>query len=131
MTSISYRVPYADTDQMGVVYYANYYVYFERLRNELMRDLGAPYSEWEAAGIGLPVIESHCQHRGAARYDDLLEIRGCFELLTAVRVKASCSVSRGAELLAEGYTIHASIDMRTMRPKRLPERWIVAMKTES
>lgn len=116
---------------MGVVYYANYYVYFERLRNELMREMGSPYSEWEAAGVGLPVIESYCQHKGAARYDDLLEIRGRFEVLTPVRIKASCSVSRGAELLAEGHTIHASIDMRTMRPKRLPERWISSMKSDS
>jgi acyl-CoA thioester hydrolase len=58
--SISYRVPYADTDQMGVVYYANYLVYFERLRNELVRAGGRSYRQWEEDGITLPVIEAHC-----------------------------------------------------------------------
>ena len=68
---LEYRVPYADTDMMGVVYYANYYVMFERARNELMRACGYTYKECEAEGWGLPVTHSECDYRGSAKYDDL------------------------------------------------------------
>ena len=73
-TTIPYRVPYADTDQMGIVYYANYFVYFERLRNELLRATGVPYRVWEERGLRLPVVEAHAAYIAPARYDDLLEI---------------------------------------------------------
>jgi len=56
---VLYRVPYADTDRLGVVYYANYLVYFERGRGQLMRDAGLPYGELERRGFALPVIEAH------------------------------------------------------------------------
>ena len=60
------RVRYAETDKMGVVYYANYFVWFEVARADLLRSLGWTYREMEAAGVSLPVIEAHCQyHRGA------------------------------------------------------------------
>ena len=58
----TYRVPYADTDQMGVVYYANYFEYFERGRTEMLRSVGAPYSVLEQEGAFLPVIEAHCDY---------------------------------------------------------------------
>ena len=69
------RVRYADTDQMGVVYYANYLVWFEVARTEWLRDGGWSYREMEADGIALPVIEAHCEYRQPARYDDEIEIR--------------------------------------------------------
>ena len=61
MVSIEYRVPYADTDQMKVVYYANYLVYFERMRNELLRNTGCTYYQMEEDGLALPVIEAVCR----------------------------------------------------------------------
>src|SRR5687767_15520762 len=67
------RVRYAETDQMGVVYYANYFVWFEVARADLLRSLGWTYREMEAAGVALPVIEAHCQYHRAAKYDDELE----------------------------------------------------------
>lgn len=124
MTRLEYRVPYADTDQMGVVYYANYFVYFERVRNELLRSRGFPYSRMEEEGIGLPVLESHCQHRSPARYDDLLTLTGEFQILTPARVKASCCVWRDSTELARGHTVHAVIDLASGRPKRMPESMI-------
>ncbi|MAS93680.1 MAG: thioesterase [Verrucomicrobiales bacterium] len=117
----SYRVPYADTDQMGMVYYANFLIYFERSRNEALRELGLTYREMEEEGIILPVIEAHCNYRQPARYDDLLEIHGWFEQMGRTRVRACCEVRRGDTLLAEGYTVHACLSSETMRPTRLPE----------
>lgn len=123
LTTMSYRVPYADTDQMGVVYYANFLVYFERLRNEILRDAGVPYTEWEKQGWMLPVVEAHCYYKTPAHYDDLLEFRGWFEWQGAVKIKACAEVWRGDEKLAEGYTLHVAMDAATRRPKRLPKDW--------
>lgn len=119
-TSFSYRVPYADTDQMGVVYYANFLVYFERSRNEALRAIGVTYREMEKEGILLPVIEARCHYHRPALYDDLLEITGWFEPIGRTRVRACCEVRRDETLLAEGHTIHACISADTRRPVRLP-----------
>ncbi|MFT5493986.1 MAG: acyl-CoA thioester hydrolase [Limisphaerales bacterium] len=119
-TRLLYRVPYADTDQMGVVYYANFFVYFERVRNEVLRDMGVTYKELEARGIFLPVLESYCRYLQPARYDDLLEIRGRFERVGRTRVKAHAEVSRDGVLLATGHTVHACLSAETGRPIRLP-----------
>ncbi|MCB1205317.1 MAG: acyl-CoA thioesterase [Verrucomicrobiae bacterium] len=119
-TQLTYRVPYADTDQMGIVYYANFLIYFERSRNEALRSLGLTYREMESEGILLPVIEAHCRYLQPALYDDLLEIHGWFELEGRTRVRACCEVRRGETLLAEGYTIHACLSRETRRPVRLP-----------
>ena len=71
--TIEYRVPYADTDQMGVVYYGNYLTLFERARNELMRGSGFTYARMETeGGAMLPVVEAHVDYHAPARYDDLL-----------------------------------------------------------
>lgn len=122
---VTYRVPYADTDQMGVVYYANYLVLFERGRNELMRRMGLTYREMESRGVGLPVLEAHCEYRSPARYDDLLTIRAFSEGFEGLRGKVRCQIFRGDELLAEGYTIHVCLDFEKKRPVRPPE-WLVA-----
>jgi len=116
--TIEYRVPYADTDQMGVVYYANYFVYFERARNELLREAGEPYAQMEEDGLMLPVIESYCRHKRPARYDDLLHISAWVEEASGPRVTIKCEVRRGDELLALGHTVHACVDIATRRPLR-------------
>lgn len=69
------RVRYAETDQMGVVYYGNYAQYFEVARAESIRQLGYTYKEMEEAGIIMPVVELHCKYLRAANYDDLLTIK--------------------------------------------------------
>jgi acyl-CoA thioester hydrolase len=63
INKIKVRVSYADTDQKGVAYHARYFEYFERGRTELLRELGAPYSEMERRGIRLPVVDSHCEYK--------------------------------------------------------------------
>lgn len=119
-TTITYRVPYADTDQMGVVYYANYLIYFERFRNELLRQTGIPYREWEERGVILPVVEACCRYRGSARYDDILTISGVASPLTATRIRIDYRVCRESDLLTEGHTIHACLN-KDGRPIRVPK----------
>ncbi len=120
-TTIQYRVPYADTDQMGVVYYANYLVLFERMRNELLRQDGLPYYEIEKQGVMLPVIEAVCRYRNPARYDDMLDISGWVDEIKGVKLKICCEVRRNGELLAEGHTVHACVNIQSRRPVRPPE----------
>lgn len=117
------RVRYAETDQMGVVYYANYFVWFEVARAELLRSLGWSYREMEAEGVGLPVIEAHCEYRQPARYDDELDIRTQGALVSAVCVAFDYEVVRRSDgvVTAIGRTVHAAIKP-TGKPCRLPER---------
>ncbi len=121
VAKMEYRVPYADTDKMGVVYYANYFVFFERLRTELLREAGFSYFEMEEQGIMLPVIESHCNYKKPAGYDDLLEISGWVEEIKGPKVKICCEVRRNDELLVTGHTIHACVDAERRRPVRPPQ----------
>ena len=117
------RVRYAETDRMGVVYYANYFVWFEVGRTDLLRESGWNYRDMEAEGFGLPVIEAHCRYRQSAKYEDEIEVRTIGEMLSPVRVKFSYEVVRAADgaTLATGTTVHATLD-RAGRPCRLPER---------
>lgn len=114
------RVPYAHTDQMGVVYYANYLVYFEMARTELLRACGLPYAQIEERGVILPVIEAHCVYRQYARYDDLIGIRAWFESMAGTRLTIGYGVYRGETLLASGHTVHACVarDGRAVKPPR-------------
>ncbi len=119
---VVYHVPYADTDQMGVVYYANYLVYFERARTQLLRDLGLPYRELEESGYALPVVEAHVNYKASAEYDDTLDIYGWIEWVKRVRLQVNCAVYCKDRLLAEGFTVHAFVNRQTMQPvKVIPE----------
>ena len=122
------RVRYAETDQMGIVYYANYLVWFELGRVELLRSLGLAYSRLESDhGCILPVIEARCRYRAPARYDDKIVIetrpamlRGSV-LKFAYRILRKGHSSEEDELLAEGETAHVVCDDRMQR-KPLPEQ---------
>ena len=81
------RVRYAETDKMGVVYYANYFVWFEVARTDLLRTLGWSYREMEQSGVSLPVIEAHCEYARPARYDDEIEIQTTGRMLSPVRME--------------------------------------------
>ena len=117
------RVRYAETDQMGVVYYANYFVWFEVARTDLLRESGWNYREMEADGFSLPVIEAHCTYRESAKYDDEIEVRTAGAMISPVRVQFTYEIVRAADAatLATGATVHATLD-RGGRPCRLPER---------
>lgn len=115
------RVRYAETDKMGVVYHANYFVWFEIGRCDLLRANGASYRDLEATGITLPVIEAHCEYRQPARFDDELEVKTSWTLLSPARVEFRYEV-RGpnGEVSAVGRTVHAAVDAAG-RPCRLPD----------
>ena len=107
---------------MGVVYYANYLVWFEVGRTEWLRETGWSYREMEQDGIALPVIEAHCEYRQPARYDDEIEIRTRAQLLTPIRIRFDYEVVRGDQaVVASGYTAHAALDA-ARKPRRLPAR---------
>jgi acyl-CoA thioester hydrolase len=117
------RVRYAETDKMGVVYYANYLVWFEVARADLLRSLGWTYREMEHAGVSLPVIEAHCEYHRSARYDDEIEVRTEGRMLSPVRMEFQYKVFRRDDhvLTASGRTVHAALDPAG-RPCRLPPR---------
>jgi acyl-CoA thioester hydrolase len=117
------RVRYAETDKMGVVYYANYFVWFEVGRTDWLRDTGSNYRALEEDGIQLPVIEAHCEYRQGARYDDEIDIRTRAHKLSPVRIQFDYQIVRRADsmVLATGHTVHAAID-RQGRPTRMPDR---------
>ena len=100
--TMEYRVPYADTDQMGVVYYANYLEYFERGRTEMLRAAGFPYSRLEQLGVFLPVIEAKCRYYAPAHYDDLVTLRSAVLELGRVRLRIGTQVRLDGKVLASG-----------------------------
>jgi acyl-CoA thioester hydrolase len=116
-------VRYAETDKMGVVYYANYLVWFEVGRTDLLRESGWNYRDMETDGFSLPVIEAQCAYRESAKYDDEIEVRTSGAMVSPVRVQFTYEVVRVADTatLATGTTVHATLD-RNGRPCRLPER---------
>ena len=117
------RVRYAETDQMGVVYYANYFVWFEVGRTDWLRATGWSYRDMETDGYALPVIEAHCTYRESAKYDDDIDVGTTGALVSPVRVQFTYEIVRSIDhtLLATGTTVHASLD-RNGRPCRLPDR---------
>jgi acyl-CoA thioester hydrolase len=117
------RVRYAETDRMGVVYYANYFVWFEVGRTDLLRESGWSYREMEVDGFALPVIDASCAYRESAKYDDEIEVRTMGTMMSPVRVQFTYAIVRAADgaIWATGSTVHATLDRRG-RPCRLPER---------
>jgi acyl-CoA thioester hydrolase len=119
------RVRYQETDQMGVVYHANYLVWFEVGRVELMRQMGLSYKDMEREEqCGIAVVEANARYRAPARYDDELIIR---TRLTAVRgpvIKFAYEVVRAADdiSLCEGQTVHVVVD-KAMKKRALPARY--------
>lgn len=128
------RVRYAETDRMDIVYYANYLVWFELGRVELLRSLGLAYSKLESDyDCILPVIEARCRYRAPARYDDEILIETSPALLRGSVFKFAYRILRkGADgapdtLLAEGETTHVVCDPKLQR-KRLPPPYETAIK---
>jgi acyl-CoA thioester hydrolase len=124
-TSTTLRVRYAETDQMGVVYYANYLVWFEVGRADLCRKLGFAYREMEREdGLYLIVAEARCRYKAPAHYDDEIEVRTRLRELRKRVLIFTYEVYRqpDEELLAEGETVHVITD-RHGRPRALPEKY--------
>jgi acyl-CoA thioester hydrolase len=128
------RVRYAETDQMGIVYYANYLVWFEIGRVELLRALGLAYSQLETEHqCILPVVEAKCRYRAPARYDDqiLIETRPALMrgpvLKFAYRILRKAPEGQQPTLLAEGETVHVVCDDQ-LNKKPLPEQYAAALR---
>ena len=128
------RVRYAETDQMGIVYYANYLAWFEIGRTEVLRAVGLSYRKLEAEdGCILPVVEAKCRYRAPARYDDEILIETLPSLVRGAVIKFAYKILRKntddsePTLLAEGETVHVVCDGELKR-KHLPERYEVALK---
>ena len=104
------RVRYAETDRMGVVYYANFLVWFEVARADLLRSLGWTYREMEETGVLLPVIEAHCEYKRPAQYDDEVTIETTGAILSPVRIEFQyrVTVAGQTEAAAIGRTMHAA-----------------------
>jgi len=114
------RVRYAETDRMGLLHHANYLVYFEQARVELLRTMGHSYRELEDQGYLLVLTKFEVRYKRPARFDDLLTVRVKVERTTAVRIDHRYEVVKGAELVAEGSSTLACVD-RDGVPQALPE----------
>jgi acyl-CoA thioester hydrolase len=128
------RVRYAETDQMGIVYYANYLVWFEIGRVELLRSLGLAYSDMEKDHkLILPVVECNCRYRAPARYDDEIVIETRPALVRGSVLKFAYRILRTGpdgddhKLLAEGETIHVVCD-ENLKRMPLPEKYSTALR---
>ena len=125
-----YRVTFSDTDAMGVVYYANYFEWFEIGRTEFFRSLGIPYKELDARGFVTPVVEAYCKFIKPARYDEILLVDtrvSAFKRAT-IRFVYSVIQKKDGLKLAEGYTVHAFLNKEDGKIVRIPEYIVDALK---
>jgi acyl-CoA thioester hydrolase len=129
----TYRVIYGDTDQMGVVYYANYLRWFERGRSEFLRQIGLPYSTIEQQGYHFPVVEVSCRYTQSARYDNVVRIETELVDLGRASLSFAYRIYRESDqcLLATGSTKHACLDQDahvTRMPKILEDAFRAAAR---
>jgi acyl-CoA thioester hydrolase len=128
MVKTNIRVIYGDTDQMGMVYYANYLRFFEAGRNEYLRAQGAAYREVEAEyAIALPVVEVQVQYRQPARYDDLLVVETRLSKLGRASARFDYQVMHGEAVIATGHTVHACID-QAGKVRKLPASLVLRLR---
>jgi len=117
---IQFRVRYAETDRMGLLHHANYFVYFEMGRTELLRKRGVSYREVEDAGHFLVIVDIGCKFKRPAFYDDELTLRTTVARVTHVKIVHHYQLSRGGVLLAEGHSTLACVD-KEGKPQALPD----------
>lgn len=113
-------VRYKETDQMGIVHHSNYYTWFEVGRTEFMRALGLTYRKMEESGFMMPILETHCTYKEAARYDDSIIIRTYMAEYRGVRIAMEYQAIREKDqvIIAEGKTVHAITD-NNLKPVNL------------
>jgi acyl-CoA thioester hydrolase len=124
------RVRYAETDQMGIVYHANYFVWFEIGRVELLRQLGFSYRDMEQNdGCGIAVIDARCRYKAPARYDDEIIVRTRLRYIRESLIQFEYELMRSDDgaLLAEGDTTHIVVD-REMKKVPLPDKYMSAFR---
>ncbi len=131
LVDVDIRVRYAETDQMGVAYYANYLVWFEVGRSEFCRKKNFCYADLEALGYKLVVTDVHCRYRNAARYDEVVTIRTSLKEMNRRMITFEYQILRQdkGEVLAEGETRHLCLG-QDARPKSLPEEFATRLKRQ-
>ncbi|MDO5308860.1 MAG: thioesterase family protein [Planctomycetia bacterium] len=118
---IEFRVRYAETDQMGVVYHANYFAYFEMGRTELLRQTtGVSYRELEESNLMMAVVKLDCSYHKPACYDDWLTLRTRVTRVSRASLEHEYTLFRGSELLAVGHTRMATLEKSTGRVVPVP-----------
>jgi acyl-CoA thioester hydrolase len=125
---VDIRVRYAETDQMGVAYYANYLVWFEVGRSEFCRERGFRYADLEALGFKLVVSDVQCRYRSSARYDETVIVRTRLKGVNKRMVTFGYQILRAdrEEVIAEGETRHICVDSNG-KTKSLPERFLLCL----
>jgi len=123
------RVLYAQTDVMGIMNNVRYFEFFEAGRNNLMREMGMPYTELEKEHYGLSVVESYCKYISTAKYDDVVRIRAYMDEVPSVKVKIHYELFVDERLIAKGYTILGFINLKTLRPSRPPHKFVELVKS--
>ena len=120
---------YAETDQMGVAYYANYFVWFEVGRSQYCNDCGFSYRDMEReTGLFLIVAEANCRYKNPARYEDELIIRTTISELTRRTLRFSYVIEiAGGPMVATGETLHVLINAEG-RPSSLPEKYLSLLR---
>jgi acyl-CoA thioester hydrolase len=118
----NFRVRYAETDQMGYVYYGNYAMFYEVGRAEALRKLGFTYKGLEDMGVMMPVLDLHCKFHKPALYDDLLTLKITIPEMPAVKMKFTYEITNAkGELINYGETTLVFVKKSTGRPTRLPD----------
>jgi len=123
---IQIRVRYAETDRMGLLHHANYLVYFEQARTELLRTRGVAYKDLEDQGYFLVIVKAEVKYKSPAHYDDVLTIRTTVTRTTPIRLEHRYEVFRGGALICEGASTLACVD-RSGKLQALPD-WLVDAK---
>ncbi len=128
-TETKLRVQYYETDQMSVVHHSNYIRYYETARTELMRSLGASYSEMEEEGTVMPIISVNSRYILPIMYDELITIRAFVKELPSARITFYYEIyNEKGTLVNEGNTVLAFISKATQRPCRAPQRLVDCIK---
>lgn len=115
------RVRYAETDQMQVVYYGNYFVWFEIARTELFRELGFEYTELEKEGFFLMVVEASCQYKAPCKYDDLISIHTNISEVKNSSLSFDYQIYKDGKLISVGKTTHVFCN-RERSPLGIPSK---------
>lgn len=129
MSKTKITVRYAETDQMGVVHHANYYLYFEVAREDLIKESGISYKEFEEMGVMMPLVETNCRYIEAAKYYDDIIVIAQLGKVTPVKLEILYEIRRESDerLLAKGYTLQTFVDSQSFKilnlKKSNPELW--------
>jgi acyl-CoA thioester hydrolase len=130
-TETKIRVRYGETDRMGYAYYANYALYFEVGRTEMLRSLGFTYREWEDNGIILPVRSLNINYIAPAQYDDLLTIRTTVRELPTAKISFDYEVlNQQNVLICTGNTVLVFVNVANRRPARPPDDFMIVLKNK-